>query len=523
MIDNRLLIVNSILQDIAEELDIPPSKYQQAVERYTSVGKWLEGGHYPGLTGTPAIYPQGSFRLGTVVRPIRDGVETDYDIDLVCDLIMPKSQTNPRQVRHYVGDRLKEHATYKRLLDDEGKRCWTLLYAEEDGLGFHLDVLPCVPDPQTFAGVDIDKSLKSVALTDHSKATQSYDWGFTNPAGYADWFAERQQVVFGRTASLRKREIFLEHMDLFASVDDVPDQLVRTPLQRAIQILKRHRDIRFAVQPNSDERPISIIINTLAAHAYQQEPDVYTALANFLDQVSRYQETGLIRCENDQWMIANPVNPNENFADRWNEPDSGRPDAFFQWINWIQEDIDDLLNVASATELERTLQASFGETIGRKVAGAHKTQLPANQLPPVSAFGRVAKRLLRFDVAHRQSPTWHVQPTRHHARIKAKFLRNGFRPTAFGSNSTAIPKNTSVVFETKTDVPKPYAVYWQVVNTGVEAANARDLRGEFYDGSRSERIHRETTRYKGTHWVEAFIIKNEVCVARSGEFVVNIK
>ena len=82
MIDNRLLIVNSILQDIAEELDIPPSKYQQAVERYTSVGKWLEGGHYPGSTGTPAIYPQGSFRLGTVVRPIRDGVETDYDIDL---------------------------------------------------------------------------------------------------------------------------------------------------------------------------------------------------------------------------------------------------------------------------------------------------------------------------------------------------------------------------------------------------------------------------------------------------------
>jgi hypothetical protein len=37
MNDNRILIVDSLLQQIAEELDIPPSKYEQAVERYTSV------------------------------------------------------------------------------------------------------------------------------------------------------------------------------------------------------------------------------------------------------------------------------------------------------------------------------------------------------------------------------------------------------------------------------------------------------------------------------------------------------
>ncbi|MBB3208926.1 hypothetical protein FHS27_004760 [Rhodopirellula rubra] len=523
MIDNRILIVNSILQDIAKELDIPPSKYKQAVERYTSVGKWLESGVYPDSTGTPVIYPQGSFRLGTVVRPIHNGVESDYDIDLSCELLIPKQQTSPEQIRHYVGDRLKEHGTYERLLDDEGRRCWTLLYAEQDGAGFHLDVLPCVPDPMTFAGVDQSMSLKSVALTDRSKSGASYEWGFTNPAGYADWFAECQRQIFNRTASLRKSQIFREHGEVFASVDEVPDQLVRTPLQRMVQILKRHRDIRFAGQTNSDERPISVIITTLAAIAYQQEPDVYSALANFLDRVTRYQETGMIRCEDDKWVIANPVNPNENFADRWNEPDSGRPDAFFQWVNWLQEDIDELLNAATPKELERALQASFGESIGKRVASEHEGRVPAGQRTPVSAFGRVAKQLLRFDVAHREPPRWHMQPTTRQARIKARFTRKGFRPTAFRSNSPAIPKYADLVFEIETDVPKPYTVYWQVVNTGAEAANESNLRGDFYDGGQSGKIRRESTKYRGMHWVEAFVVKNDTCVARSGEFVVNIQ
>jgi len=34
---------------------------------------------------------------------------------------------------------------------------------------------------------------------------------------------------------------------------------------------------------------------------------------------------------------------------------------------------------------------------------------------------------------------------------------------------------------------------------------------------------RESTLYKGMHWIECFIIKNGKCVARSSEFVVNIE
>jgi hypothetical protein len=36
MNDNRILIADTILREIAEELDIPPTKYKEAVERYTA-------------------------------------------------------------------------------------------------------------------------------------------------------------------------------------------------------------------------------------------------------------------------------------------------------------------------------------------------------------------------------------------------------------------------------------------------------------------------------------------------------
>ena len=113
----------TFLEKVAEDIDIPPGKYQQAVDRYEAVGRWLEGGDYPGSDGAPDIYPQGSFRLGTVVRPIRGGVEADYDIDLVCELAIAKDWTDPRTVKRLVGDRLNEHERYRKMLDEEGKRC----------------------------------------------------------------------------------------------------------------------------------------------------------------------------------------------------------------------------------------------------------------------------------------------------------------------------------------------------------------------------------------------------------------
>jgi len=42
MITETEQILSDFLSYLAKELDIPPSKYKQAVERYEAVGDWLD-------------------------------------------------------------------------------------------------------------------------------------------------------------------------------------------------------------------------------------------------------------------------------------------------------------------------------------------------------------------------------------------------------------------------------------------------------------------------------------------------
>ena len=291
---------NEILVNLAEELDISPSKYKQAVERYTAVADWLMSGDYKNASGEPDIYPQGSFRLGTVIRPMRDGKEADYDIDLVSQLIIDKGFTTAKELKHTIGDRLKENANYKRMLDEEGRRCWTLEYAEED-VGFHLDILPSIPATDTVKRalnevcVPSEYHMHAIDITDKEKKTGLYDWKLSgsNPRGYAIWFENINKAAFVRVESDQRQAIVEKYASVYASVELIPDALIRTPLQRAVQILKRHRDMYFKDQ--LDVKPISIIITTLAAMAYDGETELYTTLINIVEKITNYNISKLVK------------------------------------------------------------------------------------------------------------------------------------------------------------------------------------------------------------------------------------
>ena len=357
---------------IADEVDIPPSKYQDAVNRHEAVGRWLEDGNYPECSGQLRIYPQGSFRLGTVVRPIRQGVEANYDIDLVCEMPLIRHVTTPEAVKHMVGFRLRQHETYRRLLDEEGRRCWTLEYAEEDGVGFHLDVLPAVPDGNV---------LGSTAIAITHKDDSGYSWSASDPRGYGDWFDGKNAGAFARVVVEQKRAVQRGASLIFASIDDVPDQLVRTPLQRSIQLMKRNRDLHFNRPETIDYAPISIIITTLAAHLYAGEQDTFAALSGIVGRLRGHAallegrgidlslaSMRLIRrLQDGTWYVGNPVNPAENFADRWHEDNDARARAFFAWADAMQRD---LLDFQTNTN-PRLLRESLTQLLGAAAVAKH--------------------------------------------------------------------------------------------------------------------------------------------------------
>lgn len=84
MTEDQLTQYSEILEELARLLDVTDTEFKIITSSYEAVGKFLAEGPSPLQAYNPSIHPQGSFLLGTVVRPISD--EDDLDIDLVCEL-----------------------------------------------------------------------------------------------------------------------------------------------------------------------------------------------------------------------------------------------------------------------------------------------------------------------------------------------------------------------------------------------------------------------------------------------------
>lgn len=338
--DDIKMQFNQFLEGLVTTLEIPDHLKDEAIKRYEKVGEWL------GQEGTslhrykPHIYPQGSFSLGTMIKPISN--EDEYDIDLVCQLGISRNDVSPEELKTMVGKRLKENSTYNRMLEEK-QRCWRLQYA--DSAKFHMDILPSIPElGLTKIAENIDVNFRKFSILIPDK--ELYDWHYSNPKGYAEWFKSRMVERI-----LEQKKSMVE-MCKYASVEEVPDYIIKTPLQRSIQILKRHRDIMF--EHDNDNKPVSIIITTLAAHAHNNEPVLSDALINIVNNMPKYIEYGD--------AVKNPVNPDENFADKW-ASNPRRKDKFYQWLYQAQEDINSSVRMGNIEDISEALSPRFGEKI----------------------------------------------------------------------------------------------------------------------------------------------------------------
>ena len=75
---------NRLLESLADSLDIHEDLFKEAEDLCRAVGRWLGQEGSPLFRYGPEIYLQGSFLLGTVIKP-KSGRD-EYDIDLVCQL-----------------------------------------------------------------------------------------------------------------------------------------------------------------------------------------------------------------------------------------------------------------------------------------------------------------------------------------------------------------------------------------------------------------------------------------------------
>ncbi|MCP5443392.1 MAG: nucleotidyltransferase [Chromatiaceae bacterium] len=382
-----------LLERMVELLELPESAYQKAKDRYEDIGVYLSRETSACHDNDPHIFPQGSFRLGTAIRPLDEREE--YDLDLACNLTQGISHRTHTQtdLKHLIGGEINSYREARNIKVpvEEKHRCWRLEYADQ--LSFHIDIVPCIPgdmsrqrllsESMVAAGENraLSESVthQAVSITDdrHPHYKQlSDDWNISNPEGYAQWFESK---------ILPKSPIFMEK----AQIDDLPLYKRKSPLQRSIQLLKRHRDQMFKEDP--DVKPISVIITTIAAKAYSGQSAHDVTLQVIIDELKRFSDSG-------STVVPNPVNPEENFSDRWTMPQYKHlrlRENFSSWVTQVHIDFSTLVSLADPRLIAEHARQKFsirptagdlGALLGLSVAPAIHTgkthEIPDNPAKP---------------------------------------------------------------------------------------------------------------------------------------------
>lgn len=356
-----------LLNNLVENLDLPDSAYEKAVKRYEDLGEWLGRKESLCASNDPHIFPQGSFRLGIAIRPLSG--EEEYDLDLACNFktgISPNNYTQ-KDMKELVGNELELYRIARNIkLPLEAKhRCWRLEYA--DNLKFHMDIVPCIPEDEvkrkslqiSMESYGIQENLAkifsdvAVGITDDrhkNYANKVPDWMISNPEGYALWFQNKMLPT----------DMMLKVACESEQVDDVPKYNNKTPLQRVIQILKRHREKMFSDKP--DSKPISVIITTLATKSYTGKNTIEATLKEVLTGLKTFALS-------DSDEVKNPVNPEENFADRWKMPAHKHlrlKKNFHIWVNQVNRDFENILNSNELEVINKSISKSLSIIMDEK-------------------------------------------------------------------------------------------------------------------------------------------------------------
>jgi hypothetical protein len=331
----------NLMDMIGEKLDITDTQFKKAKDRYEAVGQWLVDGEYC-LVGKQIclkdgdIYPQGSLKLETAVKPL---AQEEFDVDLV--FFTPNVSTNdiePSELNRLLGDRLRLHSKYKDMMEPL-KRGWRITYADE----FHLDITPSInnhTEPHNASELVPDRKIQN--------------WKPSNPKEYADWFDDAAKVI----PSFSLRKIALESKA--TTITDFPENTRKKPLlKRYVQLMKRHRDVMFK---DKEQKPISIIITTLATHAYAYCVRNFTYDNEFdlLTDTLKHMPT-FIEGDEGNYRVMNPKTTYENFAERWNEVPLKKK-TFDKWHEGATKFCEELKNSTSGQhQIFESLETHFGK------------------------------------------------------------------------------------------------------------------------------------------------------------------
>lgn len=342
----------SLLHTLTDQVLSPdPPRRDLAERRYLDLAKYLQEHMGAALDCKVWVYPQGSYRLGTtLVNPVTD----EFDVDIVVAYDRSRTQMTKQEVvqqmhgwlvsycQHGHGGGDLEPSGY----DGSKRRAFVIDYPD----AFHMDVIAVVlekPEPPRVLG-------QASWLPDRSM----HHWQPTNPRGFAEYFdaiSKAQRMELAEAASV--------------DVDELPRMGVKTSLQSAVMLCKRHRDVMYADEAG-DLAPHSSLITAMATAAYDTsgvlEPTVHDVIAGLADQIQFHE--GVLWVPNPTWTDGGVEL--ENYADRYR----GRDDKVAELRRWVAAVEQDLSAYDGADDLRaraNVINKAFGEGLGERAAERH--------------------------------------------------------------------------------------------------------------------------------------------------------
>lgn len=408
------------------------------------------------------LIPAGSWAHGTIIKPVGEFDEFDADVLLH---VQERSGWLPKDYIEELYSIFRASNVYKSLAQRK-TRCVRIDYAND----FHIDVVPYLEQ----GGVHY--------ITNHLEPEGIGKFEASNPEAFNVWIDDRQRFTKGS---------FVKIIRLLKYLRDFKNTFTCKSIILTTLIGEQINEIEASLSPNLyDDIPslLKTVLDKLATSLPETMPDVMDPAGTGDNFSTRYK---------DEWDYENFRKQIKRYAEK------------------IQDAYDDEDREGSITKWQDIFGDEFNPGTLEKVS----TIAPLSATVPWTGEMFIENPPFNF-------PT--IINTQYKVRISSQCIgysdgqttiRKGFQQFNLSTQGNRVSKNRRLLFSANTKVPLPYSIYWKVRNGGQEALNAGQLRGEItIDSGNNSRG--ESTLYKGTHYVECYVVKNNMVVAKDRQKVI---
>lgn len=230
------------------------------------------------------------------------------------------------------------------------------------------------------------------------------------------------------------------------------------------------------------------------------EDIVFNTMKNIKNKFEYYIKNGT------KPFISDPGIPSDNLSDSYKFEDFK---LFYDKIS---------------THIKLLEESNFSNESWRKILG---TEFPKEQISNNYLLEAIRDKCNSFfNVPYKAKPNWYEGSNISVVDVKVKcYTENNKIINYSPDGNTLLDKGINIDFTLvgAAAFSCNTKIFWQVVNTGEEAKANHCLRGEFEPSNIFNYGRHESTSYTGTHWVQAFVVNDGICIAKSKEILVKIK